>query len=674
MKKSILVVATNNSTKDAMYECLHNILSEYVHIDSCLLVDLDKEKEELYDLIVFPSQPSHRVPKKYLESEKIIFCHRTFNYKKIDGIFDLEPNSDVYFVNDNEYVVKEAMEQLKSMGVIYFNLIPYYPGCKVDKSITSAITAGEAQYAPKHIKKIINLGSRVPNISDISEIAYKLNLPIKLINSITQDYLKSFANVVRYSNLQLRKLFNTQQVLRNIFNNIDEGVCLINDEGVVKMANSKFGEILCLAHSKIIDKNLINILNNNNIKFDIEEILRDSKIIKNFNRKDVLISSYELHEHNKKSYIIYANYTENINEKEFIVRKKSDHRNLLKKYSFKDYITFDSATKNMIEKAKKISNNNACVLIQGESGTGKEIIAQSIHYNSSRKKYPFVPVNFAAIQPSLLDSELFGYVEGSFTGAIKGGNKGLIEMAHKGTIFFDEIGDAPLNFQVRLLRVLQEKEIRKIGSSERIPIDVRFIAATNKNLFDMVSKGRFREDLFYRINVMPIDTIPIRERKCDIPIIFNHFIKEYFNDNDTTIEDVCTDEVIDYLMQYSFKGNVREIINLVEYFSCIKDAKKIELWELPKYMVQANEEPAKTLTEYEYNILTTINDNPKIGRYKIYQILKSNYINITESKIRTILKNLQKYKYIVINNTRGGCEITYLGKMILNRIEKSPIR
>jgi transcriptional regulator with PAS, ATPase and Fis domain len=668
MKQNILVVAANNSTKDAMYHYLYNIFSEYVNLDSSLISELNNEKEKKYDLIVFPNEPTVRTPKKYIKSDKIIFCHRTFNYKMIDGIFDLQPNSDVYFVNDNEYVVEEAMGQLRDMGVIYFNLIPYYPGCEVDTSITNAITPGEAQYAPKHIKRIIDLGSRVPSISDVSEIAQKLNLPIKIINFVTAEYLKSFANIVRNSNIQLKKLFKTQQILKNVFNNIDEGVCLINHDGIVKMANNKFGDILCLADMNIIDRNLSDILKDNGVKFQIDEILKDSKIIKNANRKDVLINSYELHGLSENSYLIYADYTETISNKEFIVRKKSDYKGVLKKYSFEDYITSDSATQNMIEKAKRISHNSACVLIQGESGTGKEIIAQSIHYDSSRRKYPFIPVNFAAIQPSLLDSELFGYVEGSFTGANKGGSKGLIEMAHKGTVFFDEIGDAPLSFQVRLLRVLQEKEIRRIGSSERIPIDVRFIAATNKNLFDMVAKGRFREDLFYRINVMPIDTIPLRDRKSDISTMFNNFIKEYFNDYDIKLGDVCTDEVIEYLMGYSFRGNVRELINLVEYFSCIKGAKKIGLSELPKYMTRVDSEPVKSLTEYEYNILGVINQSPKIGRYKIYEALKLNNSDITESKIRTILKKLQNDKYIVINNTRGGCEITYLGKMILRSI------
>lgn len=675
MKKNILVVATNNSTKDTIHEYLSNVFSEYVDLDSCLMSDLNEEKENNYELIILPGQLDSRTPKRYIENEKIIFTHRTFNYKKIDGIFDLEPNSDIYFVNDNKYSVEETMEQLKDMGVIFLNLIPYYPGCKVNKNITSAITAGETQYAPEHIEKIIDLGCRVPNISDISEIAYKLKLPIKLINTVTQDYLKSFANVVKNSNIQLKKLFNTQQILKNIFNNIDEGVCLINDKGLVKMANDRFGNILCISHVNLIDKKLLDILKDNDINFEIDEIIKESKVIKNKNKKDILIISYEVYEFREKSYLIHVNYTDNINKKEFIIRKKTDYKGLLKKYSFEDYITNDKATLDMIKISKKIANNNSCVLIQGESGTGKEIIAQSIHYNSPRKDYPFIPVNFAAIQPSLLDSELFGYEEGSFTGAIKGGSKGFFEMAHKGTIFFDEIGDAPLEFQVRLLRVLQEKEIRKIGSSERIPIDVRFIAATNKNLFDMVSKGLFREDLFYRIIVMPIDTIPIRHRKCDIPIIFNHYIKESFNDRDMKLEDVCTEDTIKYLMEYNFRGNVREIKNLVEYLSCIKGTKKIDLLELPKYMMRIGLESAGTITEYEYSILSIINDNPKIGRYKIYQILKINNNDLKEGKIRTILKKLNERKYIVVNNTRGGCEITYLGKMILESLKhkKSPL-
>lgn len=671
MDKKILVLATNNSTKDAMYEYLYNIFKEYIHIESNLVNTLSKEEENEYDLIIFPNEPTERTSKRYLNNEKIVFCHRTFDYKGIHEIFSLEPNSDVYFVNDNKYVVAESMKQLNDMGVIYFNLIPFYPGCIPDPKIVNAITPGEAQYAPDHVEKIIDLGSRVPSISDVSEIAQKLNLPIKTINSVTQEYLKSFANITRNSYVQLKKLFKTQQILKNVFDNIDEGVCLINGKGTIKMFNEKFCNILCILDRNVIDKNIQNIFKDQNIDFQLDEIIKDDKMIKNKNGEEVLISNYELHGLKEKSYLVYANYTETINKKEFIVRKKSRSKGILKKYSFDDYITNNPSMKKIINRAKKISHKNASVLIQGESGTGKEIIAQSIHYESSRKNYPFIPVNFAAIQPSLLDSELFGYVEGSFTGAIKGGSKGLIEMAHNGTIFFDEIGDAPLSFQVRLLRVLQEKEIRRVGSSERIPVDVRFIAATNKNLLDMVEKGRFREDLFYRINVMPIDTIPLRERKDDIRIILNHFIKEYFNDSDITIEDICKDEVINFLKNYDFKGNVRELINLVEYFSCIKGEDKIELDELPKYMKTIDLNSSKQITDYEYDILTIINENPKIGRGKIYSLLKEKHYDITEGKIRTILKKVYNEKYIIINNTRGGCEITYEGKILLDNMSKN---
>ncbi|MGL5664014.1 MAG: sigma-54 interaction domain-containing protein, partial [Cetobacterium sp.] len=208
------------------------------------------------------------------------------------------------------------------------------------------------------------------------------------------------------------------------------------------------------------------------------------------------------------------------------LRKKDKVKDNFAKYTFDDIIGVCKALRKNISLSRKVAKKNATVLIQGETGTGKEVLAQAIHNESNRCDYPFVAINFAAMSENLIESELFGYEEGAFTGAKKGGKEGLFKKAHKGTVFLDEIGDASLYIQTRLLRVLQEREITPVGSTETIPIDIRVIAATNRDLQEEVKNKNFREDLYYRLNVMPIYSIPLRERREDIKLLLGYYLNK----------------------------------------------------------------------------------------------------------------------------------------------------
>ncbi|RJP66791.1 MAG: sigma-54-dependent Fis family transcriptional regulator [Candidatus Abyssobacteria bacterium SURF_17] len=226
---------------------------------------------------------------------------------------------------------------------------------------------------------------------------------------------------------------------------------------------------------------------------------------------------------------------------------------------------------------------NSTILIQGESGTGKELVARSIHFNGPRKKKPFIAVNCAAVPENLIESELFGHEKGAFTGAIQM-KKGKFELADGGTIFLDEIGDMSLDLQAKLLRVLQEMKIERVGGTELMPVDVRVIAATNKNLEQEVAKGNFREDLFFRLNVIVIEVPPLRERREDIPQLIDHFKKklsEKFQRKYPTIDSA----VVDRLVAYYWPGNVRELENTLERLLVLTDKDKIELSDLPQNLL-----------------------------------------------------------------------------------------
>ncbi len=248
-----------------------------------------------------------------------------------------------------------------------------------------------------------------------------------------------------------------------------------------------------------------------------------------------------------------------------------------------DIIGKSSSIKNVIELARKAAMSDSNVLITGESGTGKEPVARAIHRWSSRKTKPFMTINCNAIPDNLLESELFGFEKGAFTGA-NYTKKGILELAHGGTVLLDEIGDVSQLFQVKVLRVLQDGEIMRIGGSHNIKVDLRIIASTNRNLKEALRKGAFREDLFYRLNVIHIHMPPLRERQSDIPLLVDHFIRKYANKRKDLLIKGITDDAMKILMNYSYPGNVRELENIIERSIAFAEHPEIFFSDLPPFL------------------------------------------------------------------------------------------
>ncbi len=244
------------------------------------------------------------------------------------------------------------------------------------------------------------------------------------------------------------------------------------------------------------------------------------------------------------------------------VENRSLKKELVREYSFQNMVGNSPVMHAVYDMVKRVSQAPTNVLITGESGTGKEVVAKAIHYNGPLKDRPFVTVNCGAIPENLMESEMFGHKKGSFTGAVSD-KVGLFEVADGGTLFLDEVGELPLTIQVKLLRAIQERVIRRVGATDDMRVDVRIIAATNRNLEEMVQKGGFRQDLFYRLNVINIKTPGLRERREDIPLLANHFLKKYNERLNKSIGAISA-EAMEILKQYDYPGNVRELENLIE--------------------------------------------------------------------------------------------------------------
>ncbi len=313
---------------------------------------------------------------------------------------------------------------------------------------------------------------------------------------------------------------------------------------------------------------------------------------------------------------------------------------LEKKYRIKNIIGNSNKMREVYQMISQVARSNATVLIRGESGTGKELVANAIHYNSRRSNHPFVKINCAALPVNLIESELFGHEKGAFTGALYQ-KLGKFEMAHKGTLFLDEIGSISPDVQVKLLRVLQERELERIGGNKTISVDVRIIAATNKNLEQAVIDNGFRSDLYYRINVFPIYMPPLRERKTDVLVLADYFLEKYTRENDKEVVRFST-PAIDMLMAYHWPGNVRELENAIERAVLLCEGKVINGYHLPPTIQTAEESetlPSETLESAV----------EKLEREMIVEALKhtrgniSNAAKMLGSTIRKISYKMDKY-------------------------------
>lgn len=434
-------------------------------------------------------------------------------------------------------------------------------------------------------------------------------------NGVVEGAIAIFNDVTRLKalNRELEDEKNQSEILKMVLEIAYDGILVIDVDGYIQMISNAYKKFLGLEDKDVIGKHVADVIENTRMhivaKTGIPEI-NDLHMIKG---NYMIATRIPFYTDGKIAGVVGKVIFRNVAELDEINTKISKMEQELKnyksefsgihnaKYDLEQILTKNGKIQELKRYLVRIANSTSNVLILGESGTGKELFAHAIHKNSTRHNMPFVKVNCAAIPEHLLESELFGYEKGAFTGANQSGKMGKFEFANKGTIFLDEIGDMPLQMQAKILRVLQEGEVEKIGSNKPREIDVRIIAATNRDLLEMVKEKTFREDLYYRLNVINIVIPPLRERKEDIPVIVEKFLEE-LNERFRRSVKGLSKKSLSILQAHDWSGNVRELKNVVERaYNIMEGEEYIQPWHLPSNLRNTMDhevsEPLKAIME-----------------------------------------------------------------------------
>lgn len=685
MRKKLAIIGYSVSTVDIYHEQIASLFSDTIIVDKFSVDSKDIKRGLDADLILVQSYGVYNKISQYLKKKsEVIIANRTISQAGLEKIMSIPGNTQVMLLDENVEMAAQMISVIYQLGVTHIELSPIYLGSNDSAEGKILIVLGQSRHTPSFSKEMINIGSSLLDISTILDIAAKLGLS-DILQS--QDIQKSYKEVVTTDFGLLRLIGTVNRFDREmdiLLQVLDDSIIGVDAKGLICTYNENAEKIMGYKKQDIMYKYGLDIFPDIPFKYVFENLESIEETLLKVNGYDVVISVHPIiHSNRLYGAVAIIKKFNDIEQKQHKLRSQLSGKGHRAKYTFQDIIGESEAIKKGKNDAFKMAKSNSTVLITGESGTGKELFAQGIHNASNRKDYQFVAVNCGALPESLLESELFGYEEGAFTGARKGGKPGLFELAHKGTLFLDEIGEIPLTLQMRLLRVLQEREVMRIGGDSLINVDIRLIAATNKELKTMVMNGTFREDLFYRINVLSLKIPNLNARREDILILVDQFKKDFNSDFE------LDENVQKALLSHDWKGNVRELKNYVEHIVSL-EIKKVHMKDLPfeweadlgNHMV--NDEiillngliktAGKNINKYIFvleELENGFNENKRLGRRSIFERFQKSNIFISEQEIRTILVNLEKYQMVQIAKGRTGTVITECGRKILMHLKAS---
>lgn len=676
--KKISIISYTLSEINTYYEQIKSLFSENIEIEKFCVDEINGEINS--DAVLVPSYNVFETIKKHIKNKaELVIANRTISKDAFERIMNIKAGSKVYLLDHNYQMALQMTCVMYQLGIRHIELIPICESIKKDIGNNDLIVFKDYENRDHNT---INIGNTLLDISTIIDIGVKLNLvEILQRQDIKRSYKEIVTKDVGLSNVMGRtNQFESQlDILRQV---ADDGIIAVDSNGEIYSCNNNAQSIIGYKREAIVGKYISEVLSTIPFEYAIKKLKSIKEKLIKINGYDVVVSIHPII-HSNKQYgaIAILKKFSDTEIKQHKLRAQLIGKGHKAKYRFDDIIGNSDIISKTKDIAIRMSKSDSSILISGESGTGKELFAQAIHNNSSKKNYQFVAINCGAFPESLLESELFGYEEGAFTGARKGGKPGLFELAHNGTLFLDEIGEMPINLQKRLLRVLQEREVMRIGGDRLIKVNIRLIAATNRNLKEMVKKGDFREDLYYRLNVLPLKIPALRIRKEDILIIMNEMkIKSGYSFN-------LTQRAKENLIDHTWRGNIRELKNYIEYFSNI-GIDLIDIDDLPfkeenlnsivfnfhekQLLDKFREDVGKD--EYKYIFILKELENgykneKRLGRRTLYDKARNEGIFISEQEIRLILINLEKFMMVDINKGRRGTNITKYGIKVVEHLK-----
>ena len=662
MKYSIGLITENKAVIPQYIDQLESVFSESISIHPYNMEDETayKKKNETLFLVSAHTAKNYKEVENSLPKNAIVIpIELSFSTQDILQLKTFPKGTQAIFVNVSKRMSEECIVSLYQMGVNHMELVPYYPGCEYPNNIKIAITPGESHLTPPEIEKLVDIGHRQISSNTMAELALKIEKRSILSSYTFLNYSRNQYNISNSLSTVVSNYDTLFQTFSSLLTFWDKPIIVLDENSKIFDCNQLAIQTLNLRKNELIGNSLSipNLSNAVERSRKLEVSIHDS-----FENKDNIAIHADIRPIMCGSKFLGSLIMMNTHSNEIISNTLKNGYNA--RYQFTDIIGKSQSIENAKKLAKKMARTESSVLITGESGTGKELFAHSIHNSSNRKNGPFVAINCAAIPENLLESELFGYMEGAFTGAKRSGKKGLLELGNGGTVFFDEIEGMSLSLQLKLLRVIQEREIMPIGGNCIVPIDIRIISASNQNLLEIIDTGKFRRDLYYRIGTLPLNLPPLRERDGDILLLIEEF-KLMLN-----VDFEMTPKSINKIKQYKWPGNIRELRNMVEYLSLF-DEEIIDEHLLPAAIKNQknNVDIVNKKNDIEFYILKHLYNMP-CGRGHLLKLLLKDGISITETQLRNKMGELKDNGLINSGAGRTGSSITEKGmKEYKNKIK-----
>ena len=705
MKKRIAVVALDPLAGASYRREVEELFGEYAEVVGYSVRDGSAAgmlpRADLFAISTDAYGSAEEVSRHVPIDSQVMYIEVTFYWETLKKLWEIPRGTKVLFVNVTSNMAREAITQLSALGVNHLQFIPYYPGAVLEEQIDIAVTPGESRFVPDSVKTVIDCDHRPCSYGMMVEIALRMGWEYLPETESFMNYAKVVASNHYSFDLMYAKSRRQESQMHILAESLTEGLIGVNETGDIFVCNKKACQIARISEELVMGKKGEEVFP----YIPFYQVLREKKSVpeKVIHLFGTDISLAVVPVIRKEDCIGAFAMLQKFNEQES--RQNALRRQLMQKghyarYTFDDVIGNSAAITETINILRKMAMTDSPVLLIGETGTGKELMAHALHQASRRAEGPFIAINVAAMPENLLESELFGYEEGAFTGAKKGGRPGLFEFAHQGTLFLDEVEGMSLSMQVKLLRVLQEGEIMRVGGGSIIRVDVRIVAATNESLEEKIQEGSFRKDLYYRLNALTVEIPPLRKREDDIFLLLDFFMRK-IGGNFT-----LSSETKEFLRRHPWPGNIRELQNAVEYFNYLAKP-VIEISDLPPTMtrfVEAGldvvgkpaeresfaEKPftARSAAENTHKDSFEVNDNTDArginaaadkkqfvlnqlalawragetaGREKILEVAKKDHIPMTQKQVRDLLDELAKEGLIQVGRGRGGSRITEKG-------------